>query len=1285
MRPVKAVEAPGPCPDRATLLDFRVGKLPAEQREAIAAHLDGCGRCLAVLEEQRDDLDSLLAQLRQPLPPGVVLGLAGPAPPAAESTDPGGAAAASPDFAPAAPSRYEPEGFHARGGLGEVLVARDRELGRKVALKRIRAERAHDPDSRRRFEREAEITGNLEHPGIVPVYGLVQGADGQPCYAMRFVQGESLREAIEGFHAADQPGRDPGERSLALRQLLGRFVAVCNTMAYAHSRGIVHRDLKPANVMLGKYGETLVVDWGLARPFDRTEAERSSGEESLAPTSGSGDGTRLGQAVGTPAYMSPEQAHGRWDEVGPASDLFSLGATLYSLLTGLAPYQGQSPQEVLAKARRLDFPPPRSVKHTVPAALEAICLRAMAAKPAERYATALDLKAEVEHWLADEPIRAYQEPWPARARRWVRRHRALTTGVAGAALAVLLLGGGGWLWLAGEWAEQQRGTERRMSTALGKAGQLRDQAAAMQVEEAGQAEAALAVWRQALAAAEQADQIRATGRAGEETTRRGVQLLAELRREVHRLGKDVRLLAALDEARMARSVQKGQSFDLAASAAGYRKAFAVYGLDVLRHKPGVIVRELRRRPDRLRRALAVALDDWAICVGKPEVVQRLREIADQADDDPWRRRLRRAVNLEALKQLAEEARHRPLPAASLDLLALSLWANGAQAEATTLLRRAQQRHPGDFWINFKLGYVLTTPGQLSRAGREEAIGYFRVAAGLRPDNAAARYHLGFALFGKGDVDGAIAECRQAIALDPRLALAHNNLGSALYRKGDVRGALACFRRALARDPRFALAHFNLGLGLQGQGDVQGARACYRRAIALDARLAEAHYSLGDVLQGQGDGKGAIACYRKAIALNPRLTLAHMNLGTALLGRGDLKRALASYRQALALVHINLRNAWKGGDGAIPGSHQALALAHVNIGIALLRKGDVDEALAAFRQALVLDPRFAQAHIGLGAALSRKGDVDGAIAACRQALVLDPRLAAAHGELGTILHGKGDVDGAIAEWRRAIALDPKFAGAHVNLGNALLGQGEVIGAMAEYRRALAIRPRYARAHCLLGVALREAGDLQASLASLRRGHELGIRLSSWRLPSAEWVKQAERLVQLEGQLPAFLRGDRKPRGGAERLELAEVCRHKQRFAAAVRFYREAFAEEPKWEALHRYSAARVAVLAGCGRGQDAAQLKPEQKADLRRQALSWLRAALDLAAPYLNQGTPQARHGVHQACRLWQRSPDLAGVRDAAGLARLPEAEREAWRKLWADVAQLVQRTGDSQSSPRIKK
>jgi serine/threonine-protein kinase len=327
---------------------------------------------------------------------------------------------------------------HARGGLGQVSVAHDAELHREVALKEIQPRHAGDSQSRTRFLVEAEITGGLEHPGIVPVYGLGTYDDGRPFYAMRFIRGDSLKEAIDRFHR-DKANRDAGEVSVELRQMLGRLIDVCNAIEYAHCRGVLHRDLKPGNIMLGKYGETLVVDWGLAKPLDQPEsvAVRLTGEASLKPTSASGTApTLLGSAVGTPQYMSPEQAAGRHDHTGPASDVYSLGATMYTLLTGRAAFEQSDVGAVLQRVQRGDFPRPRSIDKTVSPALEAVCLKAMALEPQDRYSSPLAMANDLEHWLADEPVSAYQDSAVERASRWVRRHRSWA--IAGAAALVLV-------------------------------------------------------------------------------------------------------------------------------------------------------------------------------------------------------------------------------------------------------------------------------------------------------------------------------------------------------------------------------------------------------------------------------------------------------------------------------------------------------------------------------------------------------------------------------------------------------------------------------------------------------------------------------------------------------------------------------------------------------------------------------------------------------------------------------------------------------------------------------
>jgi tetratricopeptide (TPR) repeat protein/tRNA A-37 threonylcarbamoyl transferase component Bud32 len=331
---------------------------------------------------------------------------------------------------------------HAQGGLGEVFLAQDTQIERQIALKEIRRDLAASEIRKERFLLEARITGMLEHPGIVPVYGIGTHEDGRAYYAMRFIKGETLRTAVERFHA----GPKPDFAGLEFRHLLARFVSVCNTMAYAHSQGVLHRDLKPCNVMLGDFGETLVVDWGLAKPIAESESTESGEGGEHVPVTRNVAITAEGQAVGSPAFMSPEQASGESNQLGPASDIYNLGATLYVMLTDRMAFEGGG-ERLLQQVRRGDFPGPRQINPRIPHALEAICLRAMVLDPKKRYRSALELAREIECWLADRQVSAYREPRLQRARRWVRQHQnvfsgliaALTVGFLALATAVPVL------------------------------------------------------------------------------------------------------------------------------------------------------------------------------------------------------------------------------------------------------------------------------------------------------------------------------------------------------------------------------------------------------------------------------------------------------------------------------------------------------------------------------------------------------------------------------------------------------------------------------------------------------------------------------------------------------------------------------------------------------------------------------------------------------------------------------------------------------------------------------
>ncbi|HEY7424042.1 MAG TPA: protein kinase [Gemmataceae bacterium] len=367
---------------------------------------------------------------------------------------PPGSASDTPGSEPDSEGRYELLRLHACGGIGRVWRARDADLNREVALKELLPERAADPAMAARFLREARITGRLQHPGIVPVYEMSPGSNGEPpFYTMRLIRGQTLTEAAHAYHWQRAAGHGIRADRLGLIQLLNAFVNVCQTVAYAHTQGIVHRDLKGQNVVLGDFGEVAVLDWGFAKLLADEASGRRPPSVSSQPEANAADApsdhTQAGQFPGTPAYMAPEQAEGRPDLIDARTDVFGLGAILYEILTGQPPFVGTDTTDVLRKARAGEVLPPRTLSASAPAALAAVCVKAMARRPADRYPSAADLAREVQHWLADEPIEAYRESILDRCLRQARRHRA--------GLAVLLavvftgsLAGGLGLALVGE-------------------------------------------------------------------------------------------------------------------------------------------------------------------------------------------------------------------------------------------------------------------------------------------------------------------------------------------------------------------------------------------------------------------------------------------------------------------------------------------------------------------------------------------------------------------------------------------------------------------------------------------------------------------------------------------------------------------------------------------------------------------------------------------------------------------------------------------------------------------
>ncbi|MCI0462514.1 MAG: protein kinase [Gemmataceae bacterium] len=726
------------------------------------------------------------------------LPLADPTPPASVSSEP----------------RYKILSSHAQGSLGEVFLAEDRELGREVALKEIQAAFAHDETARRRFLLEAEVTGRLEHPGIVPVYGMGRHPDGRPYYAMRFVKGETLKDAIDRFHAEDANRLDPAERRLALRELLTRFVAVCNVVAYAHSRGVLHRDLKPQNVMLGQYGETLVVDWGLAKLFERDATARATGEASLAVRAP--DLTIAGRAVGSPAYMSPEQASGYGDCLSPASDVYSLGATLYYLLTGRPPFGREAPNlyQVLRDLAEGKFPPPSRVKKDVPPALEAVCLKAMAVDPDHRYPSALNLAAAVERWLADgsmdTPLRT---PPPARL-PWR------------AAIVLLLLAGlgAGAYFGFGAWQREQACRELRERIAVALAHAQR-----------GSLEEGLTKLREAAATARE---IHAPADLTDKLNRDLEQL--ERYRQFQRLADSVWL------------VTRGSHDGPGEPAPGARceKALAVYKAHEETNWAAALtdgplgpeqVREVKTRVPHL---LALRVLHLLVADGKDaptrDVVQRaLKRLEEEAcggrEDSHASWALRALYHERAGElELADRAKKQKLlvPARTPQDFALSGLAaflvEGADGAAVTdRFRQALRLDPTHFDAHF--GLVLCSRDEPTR------LEHLTACITLLPRSPVLRYLRGLTYSALKKTDLAYLDFDAAVQADPGFALGHLARGRIHVELNHPAEAERDFSRALEIDPNLGVARAWRGL-VRARGNRHAdAVADAEEAVRRDAR------------------------------------------------------------------------------------------------------------------------------------------------------------------------------------------------------------------------------------------------------------------------------------------------------------------------------------------------------------------------------------------------------------------------------------------------------------------
>ena len=1022
--------------------------------------------------------------------------------PVSVSHGPGGPRlGASPSATGTMVGRFALRSLHASGGLGEVFTARDTELNREVAVKRIKSQYADDPGSRSRFLTEAELTARLDHPGVVPVFGLVNDVRGRPCYAMRFIRGETLKDEIDRYHG-NQKADDKGEktertgeksggpgvaaapaglvggvpRTVAFRHLLARFIATCQAIAYAHSRNIIHRDIKPANIMVGTFGETLVVDWGLAKsladgpdPERVMKAQAASGfRHDPEATDMPSHMTMAGTAVGTPAFMAPEQAAGEVAKVGIRADVYALGATLFVILTGKAPVSGKTTAEVLDRVRSGTYDPASTVNPDAPKPLEAIARKAMALRQEDRYATARELAADVERWLSDEPVSCYRDPFFARLARWGRRHPArVAAGVSLLLAGVLAAAGVAWAIHEGE--KQTRAERDNVIREKEKTD------AALEQVKKEQAKTAAELAAKEAARAEARRQEARAVTLGEVATGRYAKAVAAYNVLVNDIDKKLADRAGLQDLR--KTLLLNATEGLQKLAAGEQAGGADRTLVAAYRQMGDVYQ---------------LLGDTAKARGhfQQAVEQATRVQADARKD-----------GTAADKRAADRDLAR-----SLDKLAGILVQAGKSDDALDAVERA-----------IKLFDALA-------ADKADAEAQADLAA-ARARRAAIRGERGQTGKALEDIDAALA-ARQALA---------DAAPADVERKRDLAASLDALAGLQLRTGRtkeaLASAQKSLAVRTEVAAKLPDRPEAAREAADAHARLGEAHFQrahMTDAVKAYAAGldvlKKLAAADEKSATAKADLAAMYGRLGHAQLRTGDVEEAVANTKAGKALAAT-----LQAADPESAQAKRGFALAVEQAGDALLVAGQIEAAVAEYaaaeklrRELQAADKESARARLDLARALERVGD--GRLAAKDTAGAIEKFV-----ESVKFREEAADKDDTSASAKQDLATGlHKLAAAHVAAGRPGVAAGFATRAADAFVDLAAADPASGRAQRDVALAYGNWGEVLSG-----GGHNFAALLV--------WQSSLDRCEKLAAADPGNTQAKEDEAAAWERLAAFHVAR------------------------------------------------------------------------------------------------------------------------------------------------